>query len=225
MAVVVAKEDAQKFLDAADRENLMATVVAKVTEQPRLVMFWRGKRIVDLSREFLSSNGAAKYTKVIAKAPAQKVHCCKNKDLSVKEKFETIMADLNVCSQRGLSDRFDSTIGANTVVMPYGGKTQLTPSQAMVAKIPMLHGETNTCSIMSWGFNPYISDQDQFKGAQLSVVESIAKIIASGGSRSRCWLSFQEYFEKIGTDPEKWGKPFQSLLGGLKAPRKRCYPP
>ena len=140
MAVVVAKEDAQKFLDAADRENLMATVVAKVTEQPRLVMFWRGKRIVDLSREFLGSNGAAKYTKVIAKAPAQKAHCCKNKDLSVKEKFETIMADLNVCSQRGLSDRFDSTIGANTVVMPYGGKTQLTPSQAMVAKIPMLHG-------------------------------------------------------------------------------------
>ena len=217
MAVVVAKEDAQKFLDAADRENLMATVVAKVTEQPRLVMFWRGKRIVDLSREFLGSNGAAKYTKVIAKAPAQKAHCCKNKDLSVKEKFETIMADLKVCSQRGLSDRFDSTIGANTVVMPYGGKTQLTPSQAMVAKIPMLHGETNTCSIMSWGFNPYISDQDQFKGAQLAVVESIAKIIASGGSRSRCWLSFQEYFEKIGTDPEKWGKPFQSLLGGLKA--------
>ena len=217
MAVVVAKEDAQKFLDAADRENLMATVVAKVTEQPRLVMFWRGKRIVDLSREFLGSNGAAKYTKVIAKAPAQKAHCCKNEDLSVKEKFETIMADLNVCSQRGLSDRFDSTIGANTVVMPYGGKTQLTPSQAMVAKIPMLHGETNTCSIMSWGFNPYISDQDQFKGAQLAVVESIAKIIASGGSRSRCWLSFQEYFEKIGTDPEKWGKPFQSLLGGLKA--------
>ena len=217
MAVVVAKEDAQKFLDAADRENLMATVVAKVTEQPRLVMFWRGKRIVDLSREFLGSNGAAKYTKVIAKAPAQKAHCCKNKDLSVKEKFETIMADLNVCSQRGLSDRFDSTIGANTVVMPYGGKTQLTPSQAMVAKIPMLHGETNTCSIMSWGFNPYISDQDQFKGAQLAVVESIAKIIASGGSRSRCWLSFQEYFEKIGTNPEKWGKPFQSLLGGLKA--------
>ena len=217
MAVVVAKEDAQKFLDAADRENLMATVVAKVTEQPRLVMFWRGKRIVDLSREFLGSNGATKYTKVIAKAPAQKAHCCKNKDLSVKEKFETIMADLNVCSQRGLSDRFDSTIGANTVVMPYGGKTQLTPSQAMVAKIPMLHGETNTCSIMSWGFNPYISDQDQFKGAQLAVVESIAKIIASGGSRSRCWLSFQEYFEKIGTDPEKWGKPFQSLLGGLKA--------
>ena len=217
MAVVVAKEDAQKFLDAADRENLMATVVAKVTEQPRLVMFWRGKRIVDLSREFLGSNGAAKYTKIIAKAPAQKAHCCKNKDLSVKEKFETIMADLNVCSQRGLSDRFDSTIGANTVVMPYGGKTQLTPSQAMVAKIPMLHGETNTCSIMSWGFNPYISDQDQFKGAQLAVVESIAKIIASGGSRSRCWLSFQEYFEKIGTDPEKWGKPFQSLLGGLKA--------
>ena len=217
MAVVVAKEDAQKFLDAADRENLMATVVAKVTEQPRLVMFWRGKRIVDLSREFLGSNGAAKYTKVIAKAPAQKAHCCKNKDLSVKEKFETIMADLNVCSQRGLSDRFDSTIGENTVVMPYGGKTQLTPSQAMVAKIPMLHGETNTCSIMSWGFNPYISDQDQFKGAQLAVVESIAKIIASGGSRSRCWLSFQEYFEKIGTDPEKWGKPFQSLLGGLKA--------
>ena len=143
--------------------------------------------------------------------------CGGNKGLSMKEKFEKIMADLNVCSQRGLSDRFDSTIGAGTVVMPYGGKTQLTPSQAMVAKIPVLHGETNTCSVMAWGFNPYISDENQFKGAQLAVIESVAKIIASGGSREKCWLSFQEYFEKIGADPVKWGKPFQSLLGGLKA--------
>ena len=217
MAVVVAKEDADKFLAAADKENLMATVVASVTESPRLVMNWRGKKIVDLSREFLSSNGATKHTKVIAKAPEGKKCCCGNKGLSMKEKFEKIMADLNVCSQRGLSDRFDSTIGAGTVVMPYGGKTQLTPSQAMVAKIPVLHGETNTCSVMAWGFNPYISDENQFKGAQLAVIESVAKIIASGGSREKCWLSFQEYFEKIGADPVKWGKPFQSLLGGLKA--------
>ena len=217
MAVVVAREDADKFLAAADKENLMATVVASVTESPRLVMNWRGKKIVDLSRAFLNSNGATKHTKVIAKAPEGKKCCCGNKGLSMKEKFEKIMADLNVCSQRGLSDRFDSTIGAGTVVMPYGGKTQLTPSQAMVAKIPVLHGETNTCSVMAWGFNPYISDENQFKGAQLAVIESVAKIIASGGSREKCWLSFQEYFEKIGADPVKWGKPFQSLLGGLKA--------
>ena len=218
MAVVVAKENVEKFMQAADRENLMATAVAEVTEDPRLVMFWREKKIVDLSRAFLNSNGAPKYTKVIAKAPAEKEKCCcKNKGLSVKEKFEKIMGELNVASQKGLSDRFDSTIGANTVMMPYGGKTQLTPAQAMVAKIPVRFGETNTCSVMAWGFNPYISEENQFRGAQLAVIESIAKLIAVGGTRHKCWLSFQEYFEKIGTDPEKWGKPFQSLLGALKA--------
>lgn len=127
------------------------------------------------------------------------------------------MGELNVASQKGLSDRFDSTIGANTVMMPYGGKTQLTPAQAMVAKIPIRFWRTNTCSVMAWGFNPYISEENQFRGAQLAVIESIAKLIAVGGTRHKCWLSFQEYFEKIGTDPEKWGKPFQSLLGALKA--------
>ena len=217
MAVVVAKENVEPFMAAADRENLRATVVAEVTESPRLVMFWREKKIVDLSREFLNSNGAAKYTNVIVTAPQPKTCAGANKGLSMAEKLEQVMGDLNVCSQKGLSDRFDSTVGANTVVMPYGGKNQLTPAQAMVAKIPMRHGETNTCSIMAWGFNPYISEQNPFRGAMLAVVESIAKVIAAGGSREKCWLSFQEYFEKIGTDPEKWGKPFQALLGALKA--------
>ena len=219
MAVVVAKENVEKFMDAADKENLRATVVAQVTEDPRLVMFWREKKIVDLSRAFLNSNGAAKYTDVIVKAAEKKEcdHCCCKNGVSVAERFEKVMSDLNVCSQKGLSDRFDSTIGANTVVMPYGGERQLTPSQAMVAKIPMRYGETNTCSIMAWGFNPYISEECPFRGAMLAVVESIAKVIAVGGSREKCWLSFQEYFEKIGNDPEKWGKPFQALLGALKA--------
>ena len=218
MAVVVAKEDVERFMAAADRENLRATVVAEVTESPRLVMFWREKKIVDLSREFLNSNGAEKYTKVIVSAPeAETCAHCKYHGMSMQEKLETVMGDLNVCSQKGLSDRFDSTVGANTVVMPYGGKYQLTPAQAMVAKIPMRHGETDTCSIMAWGFNPYISEKNPFRGAMLAVVESIAKVIAAGGSREKCWLSFQEYFEKIGTDPEKWGKPFQALLGALKA--------
>lgn len=185
MAVVVAKENVEKFMDAADKENLRATVVAQVTEDPRLVMFWREKKIVDLSRAFLNSNGAAKYTDVIVKAAEKKEcgHCCCKNGVSVAERFEKVMSDLNVCSQKGLSDRFDSTIGANTVVMPYGGERQLTPSQAMVAKIPMRHGETNTCSIMAWGFNPYISEECPFRGAMLAVVESIAKVIAVGGSR------------------------------------------
>ena len=213
MAVVVEAKDAARFLELAATENLNAVPVAVVTESPRLVMNWNGKKICDISREFLNSNGAAKHMDAAAEK-AQSYGKTVTGDFA--ENFLAVASDLNTCSKRGLSERFDSTIGAATVLMPFGGACQLTPQNAMVAKLPV-DGETNTCSIMSWGFNPYISDQDQFKGAQLAVVESIAKIIASGGSRSRCWLSFQEYFEKIGTDPEKWGKPFQSLLGGLKA--------
>lgn len=218
MAVVVAKENVEKFMAAADKENLLATVVAEVTEDPRLVMFWRGKQIVDLSRAFLNSNGAPKYTKVIVKsAQENQCKCCCGKGVSLHDRFAKVVGDLNVCSQKGLSERFDSTIGANTVVMPFGGERQLTPAQAMVAKIPVRFGETDTCSIMAWGFNPYISEQNPYKGAMLAVIESIAKVIAAGGSREKCWLSFQEYFEKIGSDAEKWGKPFQALLGALKA--------
>ena len=194
----------------------MQLLLQKATSLPRLVMFWRRKKIVDLSREFLNSSSAAKYTKVIVSAPEAEPAHCKYHGMSMGE-AETVMGDLNVCSQKGLSDRFDSTVGANTVVMPYGGKYQLTPAQAMVAKIPMRHGETDTCSIMAWGFNPYISEKNPFRGAMLAVVESIAKVIAAGGSREKCWLSFQEYFEKVEPTPEKWGKPFQALLGALNS--------
>ena len=217
MAVVVDKNDVEKFMAAADKENLRATVVAEVTADPRLVMYWRKNKIVDLSRAFLNSNGAEKYTKVVIPANDDSKVCCGSKELSVAERFEKIMSDLNVCSQKGLSDRFDSTVGAGTVVMPYGGKYQMTPEQAMVAKIPLRHGETNTCSVMAWGYNPYVFEKNPFRGAQLSVIESIAKVIAVGGNREKCWLSFQEYFEKIGNDPVKWGKPFQALLGALRA--------
>ncbi len=216
MAVVVASKDVDRFLAMADKENLMATPVATVTEEPRLVMFWREKKIVDLSRAFLNSNGALKFTDVSVSAPKQKApHETANK--SMKENFLDLMSSLNVCSQKGLMERFDCTIGSGTVLMPYGGKNQLTPSQVMAAKVSLEKGNTNTCSLMSWGFNPELSAYSPFHGAMCAVIESVAKIIAAGGSRSKCWLSFQEYFEKIGTDPEKWGKPFSALLGALKA--------
>ena len=217
MAVVVRAEDAPRFLEAADRENLQATVVATVTESPRLVMHWRDKVIVDLSREFLGSNGAPKFTHIVAEAPAKSEGHPAHNPVSFQEQVERLMSRLNTCCQKGLSDRFDSTIGAGTVLMPYGGKTQMTPAQAMAAKIPLVKGETNTVSLMAWGFDPMISSRSPFHGAQMAVIESIAKIIAAGGSRSKCWLSFQEYFEKIGSDPKRWGKPFQALLGALRA--------
>jgi len=218
MAVVVAKENVDKFLALADKENLQATPVARVTAEPRLVMTWRGKTIVDLSRAFLNSNGAAKYMDVSVETPAVSA-CCghSQKDKSMKERFTQLLSSLNVCSQKGLGERFDSTIGAATVLMPYGGKNQLTPSQVMAAKISLEKGNTNTVSLMSWGFDPQLSEQSPYAGALCAVVESVAKIIAAGGSRQKCWLSFQEYFEKLGNDPRKWGKPFAALLGGLKA--------
>lgn len=218
MAVVVDANNVVRFLAAADKENLLATVVAKVTESPRLVMHWRGKTIVDLSRDFLNSNGAKKFIDVTVPscAPLQKMDE-KGKDFTLEELLCNNMAQLNVCCQKGLSDRFDSTIGSGTVVMPYGGKTQMTPAQSMAAKIPVLNGETNTVSLMAWGFNPDISSQSPYHGAMLAVVESIAKIIAAGGSRKQCWLTFQEYFERVNADPVRWGKPFQALLGALKA--------
>ena len=216
MACVVRAEDADKFLALADKENLMATKVAVVTEDPRLVMYWRKKKIVDLSRAFLNSNGAAKYIDVNVAAPA-KAGCCGLRELPMKERFMKTLSSLNVCSQKGLMERFDCTIGSGTVLMPHGGKNQLTPSQVMAAKVSLEKGNTNTVSLMSWGFNPNLSEQSPYHGAMCAVIESVAKIIAAGGSRSKCWLSFQEYFEKVGNDPSKWGKPFSALLGGLKA--------
>lgn len=214
MAIVIAKEDVEKFIAEAKKENLEATVVAVVTEEPRLRMEWQGNTIVDLSREFLNSNGAVKYTDIEVTEPA--ITDSVNFEDSV-EGWKSMASNLNICSQKGLIDRFDSTIGAGTVLIPLGGVNQLTPVQSMVAKIPVLKGETNTCSVMSWGYNPYISDKSPYHGATLAVVESIAKVVAVGGSYKKCWLTFQEYFERTKNNPTRWGKPFAALLGAFHA--------
>lgn len=217
MAVVVAKEDVEKFLSLAEAENLEASVVAEVKENPRLIIKWNGKDIVNISREFLDTNGAEKHTTVKNTAP---VEWEKDTSGAFPEIYTVLAKNLNVCSKRGLSERFDSTIGAGGVLMPFGGKYQMTPVQAMVQKVPVLNGETTTCSLMSWGFNPYISERSPYHGAYLAVVESVSKLIACGAEFKDVYLSFQEYFERLGDDPEKWGKPFASLLGAYKAQKE-----
>ena len=248
MAVVVAPESIDLFIEYAKEENLEATLVARVTDTGRLTMHWRGKKIVDISRKFLNSNGAPKHAKVEVPernidsadlgftyfedyATAQSAGYKDFKDYTTAQQqpcltfnqlrpaLEKMVADLNFCSQKGLVDRFDSTIGAGTVLMPFGGVHQATPAQAMVAKLPVLKGDTTTCSAMSWGFNPFIAESDPYAGSYLAVVESVAKLIAIGGNLENCWLSFQEYFEKLGDDPKRWGKPFAALLGALSAQR------
>lgn len=214
MAVVVAKEDAEKFMAEANKENLEATLVAVVTQEPRLRMTWNGNTIVDLSREFLNSNGAEKHTEVKIEKP---IFNSGEKIDDTADKWESMITNLNVCSQKGLVERFDSTIGAGTVLMPYGGKYQNTPTQAMAAKIPVLKGETSTTSLMGWGFDPYLSSQSPYHGAMQAVIHSIAKIVATGGTYERCWLTFQEYFERTKNDPKRWGKPLAALLGAYKA--------
>ena len=191
MAVVIAKSDVEKFMAEAAKENLEATLVARVTEEPRLKMNWNGVQIVDLSREFLNSNGAEKHTTVAIETPV-----IGNEDAGedTPDRWEAMISNLNICSQKGLVERFDSTIGAGTVLMPYGGKYQNTPTQAMAAKIPVLKGETNTASIMGWGFNPYLSSQSPYHGAISAVVESVAKVVATGGTFEHCLLTFQESF-------------------------------
>ncbi|HIU28017.1 MAG TPA: phosphoribosylformylglycinamidine synthase [Candidatus Fimisoma avicola] len=214
MAVVVAEKDADRFCILAREENLEATVVAKVTEEPRLSMFWNGDNIVNISREFLSSNGASKH--VTVKAAAPKGYDRKTEG-TFTDAYKAACADLNICSKRGLSERFDSTIGAGTVLMPFGGKYQRTPIQAMVNKVSVERGDTDTCSLMAWGYNPYITEKSPYHGAYLAVVESVSKLIATGASFEDVYLSFQEYFEKLGKDPEKWGSPMAALLGALDA--------
>lgn len=215
MAVVVRKEDVEKFQQLADSENLESTVVAEVTDEARMVMELDGENIVNISRAFLDTNGAKRYTDVhVGKYIHNKPQQSQN---SFKERMETLASDLNVASQKGLVERFDSTIGASTVLMPYGGKTQLTPSQAMAAKIPVLNAETNTASLMSWGFDPYDMSEDPFTGAQQSVISAIAKLVAAGGSYHHAWMSFQEYFGHMYSEPSRWGQPFSALLGALKA--------
>lgn len=214
MAVVIAPEDVEKFMSEAKKENLEATVVADVVEEPRLKMNWNGKTIVNLSRDFLNSNGATKYTDIVVEEP---VFTDDEVFTDSTETWTEIMSSLNVCSQKGLIEKFDSTIGAGTVLMPFGGVYQMTPSQAMSAKIPVLKGETNTCSLMGWGYNPDISSRSPYHGAMLAVVESIAKIVGAGGSYKKCWLTFQEYFERTQNDPKRWGKPLSALLGAFRA--------
>ncbi|MDO4869343.1 MAG: phosphoribosylformylglycinamidine synthase [Bacillota bacterium] len=214
MAVVVAAEDREKFEALAAAENLECTVVATVTEQPRLVMHWQGNKIVDISREFLDSNGAEKHISI--KAPAAGLPVAEVKG-GFTENYKALADDINTCSQKGLSEKFDSTIGAGTVVMPFGGKFQMTPAQTMVQKISMEKEVSRTCSIMSWGYDPYVTEQSPYHGAYLAVVDSMCKLAASGGGKEASYLSFQEYFEKLGKDSERWGKPFAALLGAYEA--------
>ena len=214
MSVVTSKKDAQTFIELAEGENLEAVIIAEVTKIPRLVMNWNGKKIVDISREFLNSNGAKKHSK----AHIKKIEITKTEGHEVDAKeLETLLGSLEICSQKGLVDRFDSCIGAATVIAPFGGKYCNTPAQAMAAKIPVLNGETKTCSLMSWGFDPNVSSLSPYHGAVFAVVHSVAKILASGGSRKKCRLTFQEYFEKLRGDPARWGKPVSALLGALDA--------
>ncbi len=214
MAVVVSAEDAPAFMAEALKENIEATKVAVVTDDNRLKMNWNDKTIVNLSRDFLNSNGAVKHTDISVSEPAVGITSGYTDDA---ESWTQMISNLNICSQKGLVEKFDSTIGAGTVLMPFGGVYQLTPSQAMAAKIPVLHGETTTASIMGWGYNPVISERSPYHGAIAAVIESIAKVVAAGGSYKKCWLTFQEYFERTQNDPARWGKPFASLLGALKA--------
>ncbi|MFT9078300.1 phosphoribosylformylglycinamidine synthase [Ethanoligenens sp.] len=217
MAVVVAEKDVDIFIQKAQAENLEATVVAQVTEEPRLRMYWNDTCIADVSREFLNSNGASKHARATIGSPdlsglylAPPVH-----DLG--RQWREMLGDLNVCSQKGLGDRFDSTIGGATVLLPYGGKHQLTPAQAMAAKLPVPQGDTTTCSLMSWGCNPYIAETSPYHAGVIAVVESVARLIASGGSLKQTWLSFQEFFERLRDEPARWGKPLAALLGAFEA--------
>ena len=214
MAVVIEAENLEKFLALAEKENLRATKVAVVTESPRLVMSWNGRKIVDVSRAFLDSNGAEKH---ITASAAKAEYKAKEVSGGFAENYKALAGDLNVCSKRGLSERFDSTIGAGTVLMPFGGKNQLTPVQAMVQKISVEKEHTDDCSFMSWGYNPFITEASPYHGAYLAVVESVSKLVASGASFEDVYLTFQEYFEKLGKDSSRWGKPLSALLGAFEA--------
>ena len=217
IAVVIDKKDIEKFLSFAKEENLQAVKIATIKKESKLTMFWNGKKIVDISREFLNSNGAKKHINA-------KIKSIKNFDKKIPKDFvkgyKSLLSDINVCSKRGLSERFDSTIGAGTVLMPFGGKFQLTPIQAMVQKISVEKKETNNCSLMSYGFNPFIMEKSPYHGAYFSVIESVCKLIATGSDFKEIYLTFQEYFEKLGKDKNRWGKPLAALLGAFKAQKE-----
>ncbi|MDY3993977.1 MAG: phosphoribosylformylglycinamidine synthase [Evtepia sp.] len=217
MAVVVEAKDAARFMELAASENLESTVVATVTDKGRLTMKWNGKNIVDISRAFLDTNGVEKHITAIT---AQPESILKDQVKDFSQGLLDLAQDLNVCSKRGLSERFDSTIGSGTVLMPFGGKYQLTPPQAMVNKISMEEKDTDTCSLMAWGYNPYITEKSPYHGAYLAVIESVSKLVATGANLKETYLSFQEYFQKLGKDPNRWGQPLAALLGAFRAQKE-----
>jgi len=227
MAVVIAPQDVEQFLAYAKEENLEAVEVAVVTEEPRLVLEWRGKEIVNISRAFLDTNGAHQETAVTVEMPDEKEKFFGKKELSgvadalaagnVKKAWMTMLADLNVCSQKGLVEMFDGSIGAGSVYMPYGGKYQLTETQSMVAKLPVAKGSSDTVTMMAYGFDPYLSSWSPYHGAVYAVVESVARIVAAGGDYKKIRFTFQEYFRRMSEDPKRWSQPFAALLGAYGA--------
>ena len=220
MAVVVDPKDVDEFMKYANEENLEAVVVAVVTEEPRLVLNWRGKEVVNISRAFLDTNGAHQETEVLVDIPNKEGNVLEREEKApadTKAAWLSMLADLNTCSQKGLVEMFDGSIGAGSVFMPYGGKYQLTETQAMVAKVPVMNGKTDTVTMMSYGFDPYVSSWSPYHGAVYAVVESIARIVANGGDYSKIRFTFQEYFRRMTEDPERWSQPFAALLGAYAA--------
>lgn len=219
MAVVVAKEDVDKMLSLAAEENLEAVVVAEVTEEPRLVLLWRDKVIVNISRAFLNTNGAHQETDVVVTMPSKEDNYFEQKKevTDIKEAWLLALSDLNVCSQKGLVEMFDSSVGAASVYMPYGGKRQLTPVQTMVAKLPVLSGRCDTVTMMSYGMDPYLASWSPYHGSVYAVILSVAKVVAAGGDYSKIRFTFQEYFKRLGENPERWGEPLAALLGAYDA--------
>ncbi len=223
MAVVIEAKNTDEFIKAAQNENLNACVVAQITKEKRLVMHWNGNVICDISREFLNTNGADKFAKACIEKPQNsdvqtiypQIANAQKAGKNLQNSLCNLMADLNVCSKKGLAERFDSTIGAGSVLMPFGGITQTSPTQSMVAKLPVLNANTNTCSAMAFGYDPFISTQNPYNGAYYAVVLSVAKLIATGFKTKNMYLTFQEYFERLGTNEKRWGKPVSSLLGAL----------
>jgi len=223
MAVVISKEDRERFIKFSEEENLEATVVAEVKEEKRLKMLWKDNIIVDLDREFLNTNGVVQKTKAYINTPEKESYFQKiviGSKENIKDKWIENIKDLNVCSQKGLVEMFDSTVGAGTVIMPLGGKYQKTPQEGMAAKLPVLEGDTTTATVMTYGFNPKISKWSPFHGAMYAVIESVTKAVAMGIDYKKIRLTFQEYFEKLENKEEKWGKPLAALLGALKAQRE-----
>lgn len=221
MAVVVASKDVEKFEKLASMENIETSVVADVVEDPRVKMYWRGKLIVDISREFLDTNGDVKKENASIEAPSKEGNYFRKPEPQDKVKaWKENISSLNCCSQRGLVERFDSSIGAGTITMPFGGKYGLTPAEGMAARVPTLKGYSNTGTIMTYGYNPYLSSWSPFHGAVYAVVESVTKYVAMGGDYKKAWLTFQEYFEKLRNEPSRWGKPLAALLGAYLVQEK-----